>query len=165
LQGLANRECDGDMQALAENINVFLQSVTKDFEPITAQDNFTTGRENRVPDKFIIQVDEVEKKLELINTKKAVDPDNIPSWVLKDCADILAPTLQQQPKAGFRSSPRLQQTRTSWSRTGQSGRPERSTDCNRLESGSLDMFRTTDCNRCESGRPERNADSNALSDV
>lgn len=90
LQGLANQECDGDMQMLADSINSFLQSVTEDFVPITPEDSFTIGQDFQVPDRYIIRVEEVQEKLAHIDTRKATGPDEIPSWILKDCAHLLA---------------------------------------------------------------------------
>ena len=88
LQGLANLVCDGSMDALADSINSYLQSVTRDFTPITSNDDFTIGHDtpDHVPDKFIIHVQEVERKLSRINTSKAMGPDDIPSWIWKDCS-------------------------------------------------------------------------------
>lgn len=93
LQGLANRVCEGSMEALADNINSHLWSVTRDFTPITINDDFTISHDipNHVPDRFIIQVHEVERRLSRINTSKAMGPDGIPSWIWKDCAQLLAP--------------------------------------------------------------------------
>ena len=93
LQGLANLVCDGSMDALADSINSCLQSVTRDFTPIMSDDNFTIGHDtpDHVPDRFIIHLQEVERKLSRINTSKAMGPDHIPSWIWKDCAQLLAP--------------------------------------------------------------------------
>lgn len=37
---------------------------------------------------------DVQKTLKKVNTRKAAGPDNIPGWVLKECADQLAPILR-----------------------------------------------------------------------
>ena len=68
----------------------FLLSVTEDFVLMTDQDNFIIGNDSYIPNKFIISVNQVRKKLARINTKKAAEPDNIPSWILKECVDILS---------------------------------------------------------------------------
>ena len=74
LQGLANLVCDGSMDALADSINSYLQSVTRDFTPITSDDDFTIGHDtpDHVPDRFIIHVNEVERKLSRINTSHSM---------------------------------------------------------------------------------------------
>ena len=74
LQGLANRVCDGSMAALADSLNSYLQSVTRDLTPIMSNDDFAIGHDtpDHIPDRFIIHVQEVECKLSHINTGKAV---------------------------------------------------------------------------------------------
>ena len=69
------------MAALADSINSYLQSVTRDFTPITSDDGFTIGHDtpDHVPDRFIINVQEAERNLSLINTSKAMGSDDIPS--------------------------------------------------------------------------------------
>ena len=64
------------MAALAESISSYPQSVTLDFSPITRDDDFTIGHDipDHVPDRFIIHVQEVERKLSHINTSKAAGP-------------------------------------------------------------------------------------------
>lgn len=89
-QCLANSECDGNMSVLATKINTFLQSVTSDFEPISPHDDFTRGEAPSVPDNRIISVDEVNAKLVKINTNKAIGPDGIPNWILRDGASFLS---------------------------------------------------------------------------
>ena len=69
------------MDALADSINSYLQSVTRDFTPITRDGDFTIGHDtaDHVPDRFIIHVQGVEHKLSHINTSKAMGPDDTPS--------------------------------------------------------------------------------------
>ena len=108
---LANLVCDGSMDALADSINSYLQSVTRDFTPVTSDDDFTIGHDtpDHVPDSFIIHVQEVERnKLSRINTSKAMGPDDIPSWIWKDCASAASATslcsLQQQSEGRVRTN-------------------------------------------------------------
>ena len=58
------------MAALADSINSYLQSVTRNFTPITSDDHFTIGHDipDHVPNRFIIHVQEVERKLSRIDT-------------------------------------------------------------------------------------------------
>ncbi len=90
LQGMADALCDGDKTQLAEAINHAFQSVSDDMVPLTASDSFTVGDDNTVPDRYIISVEQVERRLTKINTSKAVGPDAIPNWLLKDLAPWLA---------------------------------------------------------------------------
>ena len=87
---LANSTCDGDMQELTCQINSFLQSVTDNFVPLTPQDDFTRGNDHTVSDSLTISVSDVQEKLLKVNIKKAMGPDNIPNWILRDCAPLLA---------------------------------------------------------------------------
>ena len=87
---LANSTCDGDMQELTCQINSFLQSVTDNFVPMAPQDDFTRDNDHTVPDSLAISVSDVQEKLLKVNIKKATRPDNIPNWILRDCASLLA---------------------------------------------------------------------------
>ena len=44
----------------------------------------------QIPDKYIISVQEVQRNLQQIKTKKAIGPDYLPNWLLKDFANVLA---------------------------------------------------------------------------
>ena len=86
MECLANLLCGGDTQELANQIDAFLQSVLADLIPLTPDVKFTKTDDYNVPDRFIISVADVQEKLAKVNTKKATGPDNIPDWVLQDCA-------------------------------------------------------------------------------
>ena len=88
LQSLANEACDGDLQEMATKINKFFQSVSNDLTPLSAQD--TTDCTLQVPAEYIISVQEVERRLSHININKSTGPDEIPNWLLRDFASILA---------------------------------------------------------------------------
>ena len=49
-----------------------------------------------IPDigTLIFNVNGIKALLNMIQPKKSSDPDNIPSWILKECADETAPILQ-----------------------------------------------------------------------
>ena len=103
------------MATLTDSINSYLQSVTCDFTPITSDDDFTIGHAipDHVPDRFIIHVQEVESKQSHINTSKTMGPDDIPSWIWRDYAQLLAPTVC----AVFNSSLREGFVPTMWKST------------------------------------------------
>ena len=78
--GHATDWCDGDM-SLAGDINSFLESVTRNYVPIMDRDKFGVETNNKVPDKFIICVDDVELKMARINVNKSIGPENTPQLV------------------------------------------------------------------------------------
>ena len=84
---LANNLTGGDLHDLAEMANDYFVSVSQGLNRLTPSRPST---DFNIPDKYIISVSEVQDKLLKINTKKAVGPDYLPNWVLKDFADILA---------------------------------------------------------------------------
>ena len=70
---------------LAEIINDSFTKVSADmqalqFDPIIVEST---------PDEFIISPGEVETSLKAINERKATGPDNIPNWLLKECAPLI----------------------------------------------------------------------------
>ena len=46
-----------------------------------------------LPDKYVISVCTTFKALESVKANKATGPDNIPAWVLRNYANVLAPPL------------------------------------------------------------------------
>ena len=89
LLGLANSIAAGDMNTLAEKINQSFQQVTQDFEALDETDN--TPQYAVVTEKYVISVHEVMRSLQRLNTNKAVGPDQLPNWLLKECAVTLSP--------------------------------------------------------------------------
>ena len=90
LTGLANLLHDGDMLALANNINVSFQNVASDLEPLPA--DAAPPPPDSVPSEFIIDQASVEIKLSRINIHKAQGPDDLPNWVLRDfCVSLAGP--------------------------------------------------------------------------
>ena len=79
LQGMDNTVCDGGLQELATQVNIFFHSVTADFQPITPSDVFHIGPDCSVSERFTITVNEVEKQLSTLNTSKASGLNGIPA--------------------------------------------------------------------------------------
>ena len=102
LQPLANSICGGDLNALANQINATFKSVSDDLVPLSRHDTFTIGTDCTQPDEYIITVQQVEDQLAAINTNKAVGPDGIPNWILRDFAPILAPPVCALFNSSFR---------------------------------------------------------------
>ena len=79
---------------LAEKINEAFVSVTRDIPPLSPipfpdaqlQSDYTT-----IPTEYIIREEDIYYKLSSISSSKAAGPDEIPNWVLKDYAPLLAP--------------------------------------------------------------------------
>ena len=88
LTGFANQLHDGNIQALADNINRFFQGVAADLSPL--DDNSTPPPPDVIPDKFIISLADVERKLSHINVHKSPAPDGLPNWLLRDFSSNLA---------------------------------------------------------------------------
>ncbi len=88
LKGLANDLCEGDYKILANKINNVFHSVSSDLPRLDAS-SLPPACEF-VPDQYIISLQEVEKKLMDTNVQKAIGPDYIPNWVLRDLAGLIS---------------------------------------------------------------------------
>ena len=88
LLGLANDKYNSDEKLLADAINETFAEVSADLDPLKPPE---MPINRPVPDKYIIHTHQVEKRLSQIKLKKAIGPDNIPNWILKEYSDILAP--------------------------------------------------------------------------
>ena len=84
---LAEQLCDGDTLVLANNINMVFKEVSADLQPLLPA---AAPADHDVPDEFIISVTDCEQKLSKLCVHKAMGPDNIPNWILKDFSYILA---------------------------------------------------------------------------
>ena len=90
LQGLANEQTDGCFAALAEKVNLFVQSASARLPPLTADCSFLRADVPYLPDKYVIRPEEVERRLLRLKVNKATGWDGIPAWVLRDFAPYLA---------------------------------------------------------------------------
>jgi hypothetical protein len=79
---------DGDLNRMANNINIFMQSVSNDLKPLDA--NLIPDACDASPDEYIIDPFEVESKLSRINSHKSNGPDELPNWFLKEFSVFLA---------------------------------------------------------------------------
>ena len=84
---LAEQLCDGDTLALANNINMVFKEVSADLQPLLPA---AAPADHDVPDECIISVTDCEQKLSKLSVHKAMGPDNIPNWILKDFSYIIA---------------------------------------------------------------------------
>ena len=89
LQGLANKCTEGDMTQLVNSINDFFVSVSADLPRLD-----TTHRvfdiEEPLPAEFTIEAASTQSVLQKVKCRKATGPDNIPPWMVKNYAHLLA---------------------------------------------------------------------------
>ena len=92
MQGLANNLCEGNIEVLANRINEFLVSVSSNLPRLT-NDHAVFDVQDEIPAEYVISVMTTENALQQIKVNKAVGPDNVPAWVLRDNASTLAAPL------------------------------------------------------------------------
>ena len=92
MQGLANNLCEGNIEVLANRINEFLVSVSSNLPRLT-NDLAVFDVQDEIPAEYVISVMTTENALQQIKVNKAVGPDNIPAWVLRDNASTIAAPL------------------------------------------------------------------------
>ena len=73
---------------MANNINIFMQSVSKDLKPLYT--NLIPDACEACPDEYIIDIFEVESKLSRIDQHKSSGPDALPNWFMKKFSVFLA---------------------------------------------------------------------------
>ena len=82
-QAMANTLCDGNLQLLVNKIWDSFHSVRSGFSALTEEDTFVPPASDcSVPDKIVVSVADVERKLIKVCTDKAMGLDSIPNWVL-----------------------------------------------------------------------------------
>ena len=106
---LADQLCGGDTLALANNINRVFKEVTSDLQPLPPA-AAAASADHDVPDELIISVTDCEQKLSKLSVHKAMGPENIPNWILKDFSYILASPIA----AIYNSSVRQSYVPPSW---------------------------------------------------
>ena len=82
-----NLHTDGDVKMLADLISKMFQSLSTHLPKRQPTYQHTASI---IPDKYCVLVEDVEKKLMVINTKIAVGLDRIPNWVLSDLPGYLS---------------------------------------------------------------------------
>ncbi len=83
----ANSEYNGDTKQLAKAINNMFVSVSKDLQPLLPM---IYSNCEELPSDLIIYVGDGEKQLMHTRLHKAIGPDQLPNWILKDMAGIIA---------------------------------------------------------------------------
>ena len=92
MQGVTNNIANGDYGILADRMNDFLISVS-DKLPRLKTDNPIFTVNNELPYQYVIPVLKTFEALCNVKVRKATGPDNIPAWLLKCHAEVLAPPL------------------------------------------------------------------------
>ena len=92
MQDLANNLCEGNIEVLANRINEFLVSVSSNLPRLT-NDLAVFDVQDEIPAEYVISVMTTENALQHIKVDKAVGPDNVPAWFLRDNASTLAAPL------------------------------------------------------------------------
>ena len=80
------------MALLANTRNEFFVSVS-DHLPRLNKSHKVFDVNEELPDQYVISVYTTFKALKIVTSNKATGPDNIPAWVLRNYANVLAPPL------------------------------------------------------------------------
>ena len=86
LKSVLHSDLGCEETTLAESVNEAFTSVTKDYSPLT--NCFRVPRDGDQP--ISVNEQSVVKKLRAVKTSRAGGPDDLPNWMLREFADILA---------------------------------------------------------------------------
>ena len=89
------------MDIFVNKVNGFFHSVSSHLEPLSSDNQFLLSQ-CAVPDDFCVTVDDMEKRLLSLNTRKAAGPDGLPVWIFHEFAHILAGPLASIANASMR---------------------------------------------------------------
>ena len=84
---------------LAKLINDAFLSPVQYFTPLS--EDFYPAEEAPASPAFVVSSDAVYLKLAALNSRKASGPDGVPSWLLKESADLLTPTITDILNSSF----------------------------------------------------------------
>ena len=93
-----NKTTDGNLELLASKMNDFFISVTEHL-PRLDRNNEAFDVEGQLPDEYVIDLTTTLRALRKVKANKATGPDNVPAWILKNHANILAGPLTAIVKA------------------------------------------------------------------
>ena len=89
MQGLANKCTEGDMTQLVNSMNDLFVSVSADL-PRLDSTHRVFDIEEPLPAEFTIEAASTQRALQNVKCRKATGPDNIPPWMVKNYAHLLA---------------------------------------------------------------------------
>ena len=82
MQGLAKIETGGNCEMLADRINGFLLSVSSELPKLNETD-YMLKQTEEIPDMYVISVEFTLNVLKKLKVNKAMEPGNVPAWILK----------------------------------------------------------------------------------
>ena len=82
---------DNNCKLLANDINKIFQSFTNEVQPLDK--TIIPFKVDKIPSQYIISVQQVENEMAKVKLDKSSGPDNIPNWVVRDLAPVLAPAV------------------------------------------------------------------------
>ena len=94
VQSLASKTTDGNVKLLASKMNDFFVSVSEHL-PRLDRNNEAFDVDDQLPDEYVIALTTTLQALRKVKTNKATVPDNVPDWILKNHANILAGPLTE----------------------------------------------------------------------
>ena len=89
VQSLANKTTDVNVELLASKMNDFFVSVSEHL-PRLDRNNEAFYVDGQLPNEYVIDLATTLQALRKVKTNKATGPDNVPAWILKNHASILA---------------------------------------------------------------------------
>ena len=89
VQSLANKTTDVNVELLASKMNDFFVSVSEHL-PRLDRNNEAFDVDGQLPNEYVIDLATTLQALRKVKTNKATGPDNVPAWILKNHASILA---------------------------------------------------------------------------
>ena len=89
VQSLANNTTDGNVELLASKMNDFFVSVSEHL-PRLDRNNEAFAVAGHLPNEHVIDLATTLQALRKVKKNKATGPDNVPAWILKNHASILA---------------------------------------------------------------------------
>ena len=97
LKSKLHKDLVGEDAVLAQKINQAFVSVMKDYSPLADSTRVSADGD----DPIVVTEQSVARKLREVSTSRASGPDDIPNWVLKEYADILAVPIADILNASF----------------------------------------------------------------
>ncbi len=88
LQCFVNNEYDGNFQKFTDELNEIFVLVSADLDPLHTSNTPYSFRP--ILEEFVIPLETTVKQLMKVKVSKAVGPDEIPNWLLRDLAHIIA---------------------------------------------------------------------------
>ena len=76
------------MLSLAEKFGTHFSSISTSMPKLIQSE---TRNIINIPDSCTISISDVEFKLSKVRLNRSVGPDEVPNWILRDCAPLLAP--------------------------------------------------------------------------